>query len=242
MNNRNKNNRIIFLTTLSVYLGLVLVGGAMPNVLAQAATTRNFNVQDEIEVKDDLDNKPDGENSSRSDFPFLLIQLLNEIKREALSGKITLPLPNDFVVEGHFESFSGLGGGGAVGGALSDKRLEEILRNAISQSFQRKAFELADFGEDNTKSVRITLAADQTDLMLKVSFSKNKADKFADFLNQKFSSVKISAKNKLAKQVYDNTSAETSGTAENNQVYIVTRLPRGSLDEFLKQNAKADNQ
>jgi hypothetical protein len=56
---RSKNNSIIFLTTLSVYLGLVLVGGAMSPVLAQAATTRNFNVQDEIEVKDDLDNKPD---------------------------------------------------------------------------------------------------------------------------------------------------------------------------------------
>ena len=58
--NKSKNyNSIVFLTTLSVYLGLVLVGGAMSPVLAQAATTRNFNVQDEIEVKDDLDNKPD---------------------------------------------------------------------------------------------------------------------------------------------------------------------------------------
>ena len=58
MSQRNKNNSIIFLTTLSVYLGLVLVGGAMSPVLAQAALTRNFDIQDEIEVKDDLDKKP----------------------------------------------------------------------------------------------------------------------------------------------------------------------------------------
>jgi len=40
-----------------VYLGLVLAG-ATPQVLAQAAMTRQFDVKDEVEVKDDLDKKP----------------------------------------------------------------------------------------------------------------------------------------------------------------------------------------
>ena len=40
-----------------MYLGLVLAG-ATPQVLAQAAMTRQFNVKDEVEVKDDLDKKP----------------------------------------------------------------------------------------------------------------------------------------------------------------------------------------
>lgn len=61
MKERNKNNSIIFLTTLSVYLGLVMVSGAMSPVLAQAALTRNFDIQDEIEIKDDLDKKPSDE-------------------------------------------------------------------------------------------------------------------------------------------------------------------------------------
>lgn len=59
MNNRKNYNSIVFLTTLSVYLGLVLVGGATPSVLGQAATTRNFDIKSEIVVEDDLDKKPD---------------------------------------------------------------------------------------------------------------------------------------------------------------------------------------
>jgi hypothetical protein len=53
----------LFLTTLGVYLGLLVVGGAAPQVLAHSATTRNFEITDEIEVKDDLDKKPDDERS-----------------------------------------------------------------------------------------------------------------------------------------------------------------------------------
>jgi len=61
MSELKKHNSIIFLTTLSVYLGLVLVGGASSPILAQAALTRNFDIQEEIEYKDDLDKKPDDE-------------------------------------------------------------------------------------------------------------------------------------------------------------------------------------
>ena len=59
MNKRNNYNSIVFLTTLSVYLGLVLVGA--PPILAHAAMTRHFDIQNEIEVKDDLDKNPDDE-------------------------------------------------------------------------------------------------------------------------------------------------------------------------------------
>ena len=59
MTTRKNQNSILVLATLGVYLGLVLVG-ATPQILAQAAMTRQFDVKDEIEVKDDLDKKPDG--------------------------------------------------------------------------------------------------------------------------------------------------------------------------------------
>lgn len=54
MTSRKSQNSILFLTTLGVYLGLVLVG-ATPQILAQAATAKQFSVKDEIEVKDELD-------------------------------------------------------------------------------------------------------------------------------------------------------------------------------------------
>jgi len=61
---RKGQNSILFLTTLGVYLGLVLAGGASPQVFAHpAATTRNFDITDEVEFKDDLDKKPDPANA-----------------------------------------------------------------------------------------------------------------------------------------------------------------------------------
>ncbi len=60
MTKRRAHNSILFLTTLSVYLGIVLVGGS-PSVLAQAALTPRFELVTEFESEDDLDNKPDGE-------------------------------------------------------------------------------------------------------------------------------------------------------------------------------------
>src|SRR6476620_5894347 len=66
MGNKPKNqNSILVLATLGVYLGLVLVG-ATPQVLAQAAMTRQFNVKDEVEFAEDLDNKPPEEASSET--------------------------------------------------------------------------------------------------------------------------------------------------------------------------------
>jgi hypothetical protein len=57
------HNSILFLTTLGVYLGLVLVG-ATPQVLAQAATVKQFTIREEIGARDDLDNKPGDESES----------------------------------------------------------------------------------------------------------------------------------------------------------------------------------
>ncbi len=55
---RKSHNSILFLTTLGVYLGLVLVG-ATPQVLAQAATTKQFTIREEVSISDDLDKQPD---------------------------------------------------------------------------------------------------------------------------------------------------------------------------------------
>src|SRR4051812_6725774 len=65
MEKRKGQNSILFLTTLGVYLGLVLVGGT-PQVLANAATTRHFDIKDEIEFQDKLDKDPDLKPSQRS--------------------------------------------------------------------------------------------------------------------------------------------------------------------------------
>ncbi|MDQ3179270.1 MAG: hypothetical protein M3Q33_02000 [Acidobacteriota bacterium] len=235
MSQRNKNNSIIFLTTLSVCLGLVLVGGT-PSILTYAALTRNFDIQNEIEVNDDLDNKPDNEETesfSKDDFPLLFAQLLNEIKERVDSGKISLPLQTNFNVEGEFHK-SEFSGGGGIGSNVSNQHLSLLIQNTVNQSYKPKAFELADYDNEKSKTVKIRLEANSTDFSLKVSFGKSKAKQFAEFLNQDFSSSAVLSENTLTKQIYENTNA----SSENNQVFIVTRLPRGSLSALLAKDAQ----
>lgn len=223
-------NRIVFLTTLSVYLGLVLVG-ATPQVLTYAALTRNFDIQNEIEVKDDLDNKPDNEeieSFSRDDFPALFVGLLNEIKKAAADEKISLPIQTEFYVGGEFRR-SQNSNDASISSTVSNPELSLIIQNAINRKFQTKAFELADYKGD-TKTLKISLESNGADLSLSVSFTKLKAEQYAEFLNREFSSAAVSVENSLLKRVYENTKA----TAENDQVFIVTRLPRGSIDSLLK--------
>ena len=58
MEKRKSQNSILFVATLGVYLGL-MIAGATPQVLANAATTRSFDIKDEIEFQDKLDRDPD---------------------------------------------------------------------------------------------------------------------------------------------------------------------------------------
>jgi hypothetical protein len=237
VSNKNKHNSIVFLTTLSVYLGLVLVGGVAPIILAQAATTRNFNVQDEIEVKDDLDKKPkdsEAENSSAKDFPVLFIQLLNEIRTEAESGKYSAPIQAEFDFQTS-HSRSGLRGNYRGGTDISDSDFYRFVNNAVNEKFKSKISETSDL-IDRKSSWQIQIKVDNSDLSFKAWFTKSNAASFAAFLNREFGSLVLSAENTLTRQVYENTKA----TSENNLVFIVTRLPRGSLDELLK-NAKAES-
>jgi hypothetical protein len=233
VNNKNKYNSIVFLTTLC--LGLVFVG-VTPQVLTYAALTKNFDVQTEIEVKDDLDNKPDSEeieSFSNDDFPALFAQLLNEIREEVESGKISLPLQTDFKVDGEFIK-SQRSSGASFGSNVSNQDLSVLIQNAVNQKIQPKAFNLADCDSQRTKNVKIRIEANNTNLSLKISFSKSNAERFAEFLNREFSSSAVATENTLTEQLYKNTSV----TSENNQVFIVTRLPRGSLDALLTDSAK----
>lgn len=231
MSKSKSYNRIVFLTTLSVYLGLVLVGGTAP-VLAHTAFAKGFDIKNEIEVKDDLDKKPDNEeieDVSNDDFPTLFAQLLNEIKNGVESGKIAKPLQTNFRFEGFFNLAEMCSGSGFGSDPSVDKYLATIVSDSFSQKFEPRGLELADYPRITAKNFRINFDATENDLLLKLSFGKSDAIQFAEFLNREYLFSARNSKDVLTKQVYENTRA----TSENNQVFIVTRLPRGSIDEFL---------
>ncbi len=231
MSNKNKHNSIVFLTTLSVYLGLVLVGGTPP-ILAHAALTRNFDIQNEVKVKDDLDKKPDDDELVKSylakDFPVLFIQLLSEIRLEAESGKYSAPVKTEFDFETSC-SQSGTRGSYRGGADILDSDFYRFVRKTVHEKFKSKISEISDFVDGESKGWQIRIKIDDSDLSFKASFTKLNAAPFAALLNQEFGSLDLSAENTLTRQVYENTKA----TSENNQVFIVTRLPRGSLDALL---------
>ncbi|MCY7377042.1 MAG: hypothetical protein LH472_13870 [Pyrinomonadaceae bacterium] len=248
MNKGNKNNSIIFLTTLSVYLGLVLVGGAMSPVLAQAALARNFDVQDEVEVKDDLDDKPDGNpNFQGINLSKVLIDFLTDLQ------KLKTDAPNIYQQEKLFyarrkrivyaDNSLGLKPSSAF---AEPSKLDNSFRNFFNSLDNEQLRKLADFlqeplNEEFSKHISFELySALDIDAKLLINLKKNSSESaslLTDQLNLEFQFRANKARQKFVRQVYENTKAISANT----QVTIVTRLPRGSLDELLKQNAKADN-
>ena len=252
MSKQHKNNSIIFLTTLSVYLGLVLVGGAMSPVLVQAATTRNFNVQDEIEVKDDLDNKPSDEELKKlsgaiGNYFEDLTSFLEDLKRLHGIEKFDLDFDTFAFNEQSFIPCNYKGDPVPRRGEISQRIDNRWLEPAITDaSYKTEHWDfLSDCLPDDkfktAASAKINLSYDKSEFKYEIFITKDspqKAKHLGENFAQAFKLYKPDEEEIIAGKLYEKTSFKS----ENNQVFIITRLPRGSLDELVKQNAKAENQ
>jgi hypothetical protein len=235
VNNRKNYNSIVFLT---VYLGLVLVGGSA-QVLANAATPRLFDIKTEIEFKDEFDNKPDDDEKINftgsldryfDDVEKFIIDLhkLHRIEKFDLDyDKFEISQPDiaPCNIEGDFISriqFSG---------DVANRWLEPAIKDA-RHSFADWNI-LSDCLED-TKSVKLKLSYDKTELKVEIFTPKSSA-KRAEFLAEQFDQAskiyKVDEEKTIVKSIYENTTFR----AENNQIFIVTRLPRGSIDSLLAE-------
>lgn len=182
MTNRKSYNSILFLT---VYLGLVLVGGSS-HVFAHAATNSLFDLRNEIEFKEDLDNKPD----------------------DSLAGIKT----DEENVQSFVEYIK------LVSDSIKTYRAE------TSQSFLQEDIS-AKIGE---------LKSNKNSLLSKLNFNSNfKVKNIAletSAFNQSLNFQLCKSRKFPEKVIYENTKV----SSENNQVFIVTRLPRASIDSLLK--------
>lgn len=251
MSRQNKNNSIIFLTTLSVYLGLVLVGGAMSPVLAQAAT-RNSNVQDEIEVKDDLDRKPSDEelkklSSAIANYFEDLTSFIEDLKKLHGIEKFDLDFDTFAFTEQSFIPCNYKGDPVPRHGEISQRIDNRWLEPAITDASYKT--EHWDFLSDclphdkfkTATSAGIDLSYDKSEFKYEVFITKDSPQKAKQLAKNFIQSLKL-YKPDEEEIVVGKLHEKTSFKSENNQVFIITRLPRGSLDELFKQNAKADNQ
>jgi hypothetical protein len=170
MTNRKNYNSILFLT---VYLGLVLVG-ATPQVMAHAATNSLFDLRQEIEYKDDLDNKPD------ESCPESKAKIVRQDNQGIETDSFPL-LREDFSI-----NFFDLK-------ANKDRLFSKIIFNTNFDTKRLTPFVLA--------------------------FNQNQDSQLQKF--QEFPE----------KVIYENTKV----ISQNKQIFIVTRLPRASIDSLLKQ-------
>jgi hypothetical protein len=248
MRNRKNHNSIVFLTTLSVYLGLVLVG--TPPILAQAALTQKIEIQNEAEIKDDLDKKPDDDvielfgatGGYFDDFENLIEDLkkLHQIEKFNLDYD-TFHVTKSGVSECYLE-----GVGHTVATSNIDRIADRWLVAAIGDAadrFENYAFlgdclSSDDLDKKKGVSFEIEIGYDKSSFKFELSVKKEspqKAKQLLDRFNQAYKIYELDEDEPIIKKIYENTSFKS----ENNQVFIVTRLPRASIDELLaKKDAK----
>jgi hypothetical protein len=235
MSKQARYNQILFLMTLSVYMGLVLAGGASP-ALAQAAMAKGFELKTELEAKDDLDKKPREDDEA-------LHSLLEEYLADSADFLTTLHRfnQNNKKFDADRDKFS-----------VSETRYTFCDQDRVDVSFQSEsALEtilalslkgkrlLADCvfnpqyqADQRTANTRLKISYDK--LFLKIEYSAKKqsqqsAEHLSALLSNSFFSWKPLIDASFTKTLYENTRI----SSDNDQIFIITNLPRAGLDELL---------
>lgn len=241
MTTRKNYNSIVFLTTLGVYLGLVLAGGTVPSVLAQAATTRNFDIKSETVVEDDLDKKPD--DAFNEDVAVIekykiaaaIIDFVADLKKLESIGKFDSQADWDFSYRTVLEEFGTTNRISKTSDFVNrwlEPAVEELLLKTRSAYPSTVSEYLLNSEKQNSRETTVEVRSADGEFLLNFGFVKKspeQASAAVDAFNRFFIAKKVAVKNKAALSIYENTKAH----AENNQVFIVTRLPRASIDELL---------
>lgn len=245
--NRKSYNSIVFLTALGVYLGLALVGA--PPVLAHAALTRNFDIQSEIEVRDDLDKKPDDEETG-SFFELGLEEAVADFIADLRSLKSQGKYKSNFAqvyTASCSHSYCSIDSGAAsmviekpqdeVSAALwkLHGRIDVSEKNNFYKSLQTGYIKDRDAKSCNQINLKLTFS--RKELKLNVGFSNQSeqtAFALAENLNRAFIVKSSTAKETITRKFFENTKAVST----NDQVFVRTRLPRGSLNSLLKLSAQ----
>ena len=246
--NSRKNNSILFLTTLGVYLGLVLVGGAVPQTLAYGAMTRNFELQDEIEVTDDLDKKPDGETATLSLSIKTYLEdvegFLYALQRLEEAGKFSSANDRFEVSQTTLLPCVAANRVGSYTANTFDLK-NETLRPSLERfsKLLTDGYSLADClpnerftGQEATYSA-FTFKLDGSALSVQVAVRKATPDiakKLTGDLVAVFTNFTPSAGDLARRKIFENTTFRSG----NDQVMVITRLPRADLDPLLASRAK----
>ena len=230
---KKAQNSVLLLTTLGVYIGLLVAGGAAPQVLAHSATTRNFEITDEIEATDRLDDKPDAD-AVTEQFAISL----EEIYRVA--AEISAENPQG-VENGQYDFHyfvTVYPNGGYF--LLSKPEFNTGLRTK-SGRYGTPLSKLYDAFLPRTREkhekLRIDFALTPTGLEFRANlFVENEGA--ARDISASLSHALTTRKEREIDARKALLYGDTKISFDRNQVTIVTRLPRASLDPLLAKDAK----
>lgn len=254
MSSKKGQNSILLLTTLGVYLGL-LMAGATPGVIAQqAALTRNFDIQDEIEVKDDLDNDPEDCSENALDratqllnFDIVsngILDFINDFDQLTKIGKTSWS--ENFEFEFHQKTTEGgivsTWHSGHSGNRWAQLSASENVEGLVSSTCRGSDCAYYRYDHDlktNAKVDKVTYRLDGNELLVQIEIEQQndaRAEELAKIFGEAFRIGTCSRIYSTPQQqlIYRNTSSSFS----NGQVFIVTRLPRAGLDALLAKDAK----
>jgi len=238
---RKNQNSLIFLATLGVYLGLVLTGGT-PQVFAHAALTRSFDVREEIEPRDDLDTKPDGDRSPVTasvqiyleDIEYFLGSLERlksrgtfDFARDTFDVAQTTLLPCvDSNLTGRYTPIRF-----NTSSESSRSALHYLSRGMVYGYSLGDCIPNNEFKVDAVDS-RFNFGLDNKAFAIRITIKKQSPERALELVRQLQSTIRLYAvppTTTLRRSIVDGTSFK----ADNDQVFIVTRLPRGSLPSLL---------
>jgi len=249
MSSRKGQNSIIFLATLGVYLGLVLAGGTAPQVYAYAATTRAFDAREEIELGDDFFGPPEGdERSSVTESLSVYVddveQLVNALKRYSAKG--SFDVSRDFF-EVNQNSYLPCVSSNIRGSYTPEKFVS--VSTAVRPTLERFSkqttygYSLGDclqnphFAENTSTDSRTLFKLDESGLTVQIKVKKE-SRQAAESLASDLRDVAARMLSKENLPVRAAILKETSFQIENDQVFVITRLPRAALDPLLANDAK----
>ncbi len=233
-------NSIVFLTTLSVYLGLVLVGGTPP-VLAHAALTQHFDIQNELEVKDELDKKPDDECTKDAEIisKFRIVEAItnfvSDLNKLESIGRFNSKEDWNFshrLWSEHFDATYSVSKNSDVHNPWLETAIGELILTAEPENLDLVSDFLPNCNSRNCRETIVKVETNANEFSLSFTLTKStpeKAKSAAEAFDKIFVSKKAVPKNAANLKIYENTKI----SSENNQVFIVTRLPRGSLNALL---------
>ncbi|CAN5239225.1 hypothetical protein BH20ACI2_BH20ACI2_18070 [soil metagenome] len=225
MTKKDKNpNSILVLATLGVYFGLILAG-AVPQVLGQAAMARQFDIKDEIEQKDDLDKKPDGDKALEQFAAALedLYRITSEISADAKrgnNGKFGIEYFVTIKPNGVSMQYSPTGEGSWSG------KFREPLRNLYDAFLPRSD----DWNENFL--VEFNVSKDQVTLKTTIITDPGSTAQALSGFEQALLRRRSNEMNFVRSQIYDASKI----TVEKNKIIVVANLPRAGLESLLTKN------